>query len=60
MTRSRSTLLVILAGASTSLMAQARPAAPSSLTAAIDSRAPAYSAVARRIWEFAEVGYQEE
>jgi aminobenzoyl-glutamate utilization protein B len=50
---------LFLLGAST-LAAQARPAAADPLAAAIDAKAPAYAAVARRIWEFAEVGYQEE
>jgi len=58
--RTRFVWMFLFAPAPLPVMAQARPAAPGPLAAAIESRAPAYTAVARRIWEFAEVGYQEE
>ena len=40
--------------------AQAKPSARDPLVASIESRTAEYSGIARRIWEFAEVGYQEE
>ncbi len=50
--------LLVLVAPSSPLAAQARPA-PSPIVRGIDARGPAYAAVARSIWEFAEVGYQE-
>ena len=62
MTRSLSLLLPLLAAAASPLAAQSvRLSAPRTapMLAGIDASSAHYADVARRIWEFAEVGYQE-
>ena len=62
MTRSLSLLLPLLAATASPLAAQSvRLSAPRTapMLAGIDASSAHYADVARRIWEFAEVGYQE-
>lgn len=56
--RVRPTVMFLLAAGATSLGAQ-RPADVTSVLAALDAKAPAYAGIAKQIWGFAEVGYQE-
>ncbi|HEX9895767.1 MAG TPA: amidohydrolase [Gemmatimonadales bacterium] len=56
--RNIGTIWLILMGGAAALSAQSRPGTDAML-AALDARSGAYTGVARRIWEFAEVGYQE-
>lgn len=53
-------LVAAIPSLAVTLSAQARPAASNPVVASIESRAQAYRDVAKRIWGFAEVGYQEE
>lgn len=53
-------LLALLALVPSLAGAQGRADRPDPIVAALEGRREAYAGVARRIWEFAEVGYQEE
>ena len=52
--------VVTLAVTAISPSAAQRPDPSSALLQHIDSRRDQYTAIARQIWEFAELGYQEE
>lgn len=54
----RVTVVVLLSLAASTAAAQ-RPTDATGVLAALDARAPAYAGIARQIWGFAEVGYQE-